>query len=544
MISKKLNTVTVSAILILAAFLRLYKLGQVPQGVTHDELGYIFNSYSIALTGKNVFSQSFPFLTWMVETGFPFLPTPIYFSAPIYWIFEISATSGRLSSAILGVIDIGLIYLITRRLFKNNKLAALSSLLLAISPWHLHFSRTAYDTNFSLFFYLLSILAFFVETKHKKIPVIASVSLFLALFSYRGMSAVFLPLSLVLLWYGIAVLKISKKQIVIYVSAIIISVVALLLVISKTEGRYTQEAQLFNTSEQKKELEIQIREAEGPLWLRRVFLNKYTYTFADIRENFLKAYSPEFLFLNSEPSQIYSIWSRGRIYFLDAIFLLTGLVYLFVKNKKSAIFVASMIVIGGLPGAVGGLPYSSRNFFLVPFFSIITAAGILFTLNLVKGNKAKAIVLVTISVLYTYSFASYLFDYYGRYAHQKAEHWAKSLHDVSEYAFINKTEYKNIHISPTTFGDVVQYALYSKLHPSQVQAVWKGRAEGEKETTFKVDNIIFSSSCVQEKHLNKEKESKNKEMYIVSVNCNTKATPSAQITDYPKNTIWKIYTVQ
>ncbi len=70
-------------ILLLAIVLRFWQLGDVPYGVTHDEMGYIYNAYSISQTGKNVFSESFPFLTWMNMQGWPFLPLPIYLSVPL-----------------------------------------------------------------------------------------------------------------------------------------------------------------------------------------------------------------------------------------------------------------------------------------------------------------------------------------------------------------------------------------------------------------------------------------------------------------------------
>lgn len=67
-----------------ASFLRFWQLGFVPVGVTHDELGYIYNSYSISQTGKNVFGEFLPFLTWLNIGGFPFLPVPIYISVPFF----------------------------------------------------------------------------------------------------------------------------------------------------------------------------------------------------------------------------------------------------------------------------------------------------------------------------------------------------------------------------------------------------------------------------------------------------------------------------
>lgn len=44
-------------IILVAIILRFWQLGIVPAGVTHDELGYMYNSYSIAKTGQIDFNM-------------------------------------------------------------------------------------------------------------------------------------------------------------------------------------------------------------------------------------------------------------------------------------------------------------------------------------------------------------------------------------------------------------------------------------------------------------------------------------------------------
>src|SRR3989338_8871243 len=108
------------AILIVAAFLRFWKLGVVPAGVTNDELGYIYNAYSLATTGRNVFGEFLPLFTWFNQGGFPFLPLATYLPIPFYWLFGLSATIGRLPAAILCVGDVLLVYTLKQFLFKKS----------------------------------------------------------------------------------------------------------------------------------------------------------------------------------------------------------------------------------------------------------------------------------------------------------------------------------------------------------------------------------------------------------------------------------------
>ncbi len=80
----KKSVVIMVLILFLASFLRLWQLGVVPFGMTHDELGYSYNAYSIAQTGKNVFGEKLPLLTWVAK-GDAFLPTTMYLTVPFFF---------------------------------------------------------------------------------------------------------------------------------------------------------------------------------------------------------------------------------------------------------------------------------------------------------------------------------------------------------------------------------------------------------------------------------------------------------------------------
>ncbi len=520
-----------AVIIIFAAFLRLWQLGVVPVGVTHDELGYIYNSYSISQTGKNVFGEFLPFLTWMNKGGWPFLPVPIYFSVPFFWLFGLSATTGRLLPALLGIFDVLLIYILIKQIFNKTPFALLSAFFLAISPWHLHFSRSAYDPNYALFFYLLSIVVFIYEVRNKRLPIFSFIAILFAVFSYRAMNALFPSLIILLIWYGVRVLKINKIQLLTFLSGICFIVLSLIFIIALYGKAYTAEAQLWSDSKMQEDIDAQIRQAQGPLFVRRFFLNKPAYIVNKLRENYVKAYSPEFLFLYTEPSKIYSIWSRGRIYFIDIVFIILGIAYLFKVNKKAAILIVSFVLIGGLPGMIGGMPYSARNFFISAFLPILSAAGVLFLLDKATIGKIRIVVIFLTILVYAYVFGSYVFDYYGRYTLYGGEAWAKSLKDMSFEVMENRQKYNKIIIGTSSFGDIMQYAFYAKLNPLAIQNAWKQR----KKDKFSIENVTFISGCLGDQEVNIST------LYIVHENCNKYLVPNSLIKDYPGNTVWKIY---
>ncbi len=526
-----------SVVILIGAFLRFWQLGQVPVGATLDEMGYIYNAYSIAQTGKNVFGQNFPLFTWMVPGGFPFMPVPIYLSAIVIKLLGFSLTTGRLLSAVLGIIDIFILFLIVRSLFGKISLALLSALFLAISPWHLHFSRSAYDPNYSLFFYLLGISTFLWEVKRNKTPILSLLSFLIAVYSYRGMSIIALPLFAVIVWYAIVALRILKKQLIGFIIGVFIIIFSLISVISVYKSSYTAEGTaIFNNPKMTEEINKASREAQGPLIVKRIFINKPTYIVNSIRENFVKSMSFEYLFLYTEPYAIYSIWSRGRLYFLDILFIGFGVFFLFLLKKKEAVFVLLLLLIGAIPGAIGGFPVSARNLFQAAIFPVFTAAGVIFIVQDKLFKKLKYVIPISILILYSYALTSYLFDYYGRYAFGQAEAWGKSFKDVSAYILDNKDKRESIFIGPTTHGDFIQFAFYAKITAEEVQTIWE-RSNHKHEGPFKYKNITFLPTC----SIIEKARLKNSSVYITHAGCNDDATPSAAIKDYWGNDIWRIY---
>ncbi len=542
----KKETIAILCILALATGLRLWKLGIVPDGITHDELGYVYNAFSISQTGRNVFGEFLPFITWVNIGGFPFLPVPIYLSAPFFWIFGLSTTIGRLPSALMGIADVFLLYLLVQKLFKNKLLALLSALFLAISPWHLHFSRSAYDPNYSLFFYLLGAVVYLKEMEIKRLPFFSTVIFLLALFSYRGMNAIFIPVYFSLLVYAVKVIKITRKQILGSLVGVLIVIFCLFTVAGIYGKPYYAEALSSIGGKMQEDIDQQSKEAQGPLLVKRIFLNKPAYLLFSLRENYIKGYSPEYFFLYTEPSKIYSIWSRGRVYSLDLLFIIFGFVFLYKLNKQGFYLTLGMVLFGGLPGMIGGMPYSARNFFVSAFLPILTAGGVLFFYKLAFLKKWRSIVFFVLLIAYSYLFAGYLFDYYERYAFYARESWVGSLKDVSRDIIENKGSYKKIVVGTSSFGDFMQYAFYAKVDPSRVQKAWKSRYVKETED-FSLDNVTFSSGCLIDSKEGLLLLQKYKPMlFFVHDSCRNeyKMEVKKSIKDYFGNKIWNVYDIK
>lgn len=122
-----------AAITAIAAFFRFYQLGAVPTGFQFDEA---FN----AIDAQQVLAGSRP-LFLPANAGREVLYT--YFQALLIRLLTFDVYTLRLASALLGLTAVPVTYLLVRRLLRvdSRTIAAATALVLAISIWHIHFSR-------------------------------------------------------------------------------------------------------------------------------------------------------------------------------------------------------------------------------------------------------------------------------------------------------------------------------------------------------------------------------------------------------------------
>ena len=88
-----------SLIIIIGAWLRFYKLGQVPSGFVNDEADFGYNAYSLIKTAKDEFGQSWPIIFRSFGDGK--MPVYFYLTLPSVLIFGLTEFAVRFPSAFL-----------------------------------------------------------------------------------------------------------------------------------------------------------------------------------------------------------------------------------------------------------------------------------------------------------------------------------------------------------------------------------------------------------------------------------------------------------
>lgn len=482
-----------TAILLLAAFLRLWNLGLVPSGITNDEASSIYNGYSIMKTGKDITGTYLP-LTTQIDNSFS--PVPLYVIAPFVGLFGLSAFAGRLPFALAGILMVFFLYKIVLLLFKNNTLALMSACVLAISPWHIHMSRIAYEPTLALFFMLATLYSIIRYNKSNQL-LLSLVPFTLSFYSYHA-TKLFLVLWYPATLYFICKLypKINRKS-VLYCILGYILILASFFIFMKTQTIDRKKIFIWNDMPQLSRLVDWERGTNlAPRWIQPLFNNKITAMFRIARENYLEASSPQFLFLYGETSglaQIYGTSWRGMMYIIELPFVLLGLYYLFRNHRLKGHYILICLILSPLPATfTSDRSYGARAIMMLPFLSVIAGLGIYMFIRKISVHYKtwfKPIIFIVI-ILYGYLICSYVYQYHYRYSLYGAESFFQSVKDLAIYIRERSPFFQNI-LLVDGGGFIHQYAFYNKLSPEDAHALFT------MPKPKHLNKLYFLDSCIE-----------------------------------------------
>lgn len=147
---KRIVQVSLLAILILAAYLRLYKIA-----------GYMTflgdEGRDVLVVENMIVHHKFTLLGPTASVGGFFLgPIYYYFMLPFLWAFNLNPVGPAVMVALFGIATVYLVYLLTKTLF-NDWIGLGAALLYAMSPVAIAYSRSSWNPNLVPFFSTLMI---------------------------------------------------------------------------------------------------------------------------------------------------------------------------------------------------------------------------------------------------------------------------------------------------------------------------------------------------------------------------------------------------
>jgi len=536
----KNKNLIIVVILVLAAILRFWQLGQMPYGITNDEASYIYSAYSISQTLKDVGGKFLPF-SFNLEN--PLSPVPIYLNAIFLRILGLSVFTGRFLYALLGVGCVFLLFLLAKDLFKDNKIALISALVLAVSPWHLHISRSAYEAGVALFFFLLAALIFIKNVKKGNIN--WSLPLFiLAFYSYHATKIFFIFFVFVLVFTYKNVFK-RKKELAFFLTVVFVIIISFFIIGKGQGGLERGGLFLYNDMETAANfVNLEREKSLAPFNMRQIFNNKPLYFLRIMREKYLNAFSPQFLFLYGETTGLaglYGTFFRGVMYIIELPLLLLGLFVLLQKYKGARKIILLSLLIAPLTTTFTiDTSYVMRAVMMIPFLCLLVGLGIFSFQKMVVAHRKK--VMVVFIIWYLFLVASYLYQYHFRYRIYGAETWFRSNRELAILIKDNQEKYDQIEVVGPGKMFILQYGVFAKVDPKKIQKTWNEKVPSQLE------NITFTDGCldVDDKILMESLPPKT--LYIVPEikNCHQQVVPSLVIKEFmePARIIWKIYATE
>ncbi len=454
----------------LGALLRFYQLGRNPPSLYWDEVSLGFNAYSILTTGRDEHGEWFP-LTRFIAFGDYKPPGYIYTTVPSIALFGLTEFAVRFPSAFFGTLAIIVTYFLTKLLLekstKNNIswIGVVSSLLLAISPWHIQLSRGAFEGNLAMFFNLLGVYLFIYSVYRKKWLLPVSILCFVLSFYTFNSNRIIAPLlgGFLSLIYWKELLQ-NKK---IFLFSIIFGFVLMIPNISYLQ---TRESRLrFNEVSILTNLEPLIKSnariaQDSSTVVARILHNRRVVYFREFLMHYIDNFKGEFLFIKGDRNPRLSVQAIGELYIIESPFLLIGLYLLLTRRTKENIALLGWLFIAPIPAAVAReTPHALRIISILPTFQIIAAFGFWESLKLIK--RGKKLFIMSITILLLLNILYYLHNYYVHYPVIWSGEWQYGYKEMVTKVSSLESKYDHVVVTNSLGRPYIYFLFYQKVFP-------------------------------------------------------------------------------
>lgn len=216
-------------VLIIGSLVRIYNIGEMPNGLNVDEASSAYDAFSIMKYGVDRNGNSFPVVLYAWGSGQSILYSIIMI--PFVCLFGLTEFAIRAPMAIIGSISILLVYYLLKSIFDNKKMALLGTFFFAICPWHIMKSRWGMECNLFPDLVLFSVLLLILGIKKKKslLQVLSFAVLGISGYSYAT-SYLFLPIFVcTILGYLVYKKEISVKRAICYLSIVFVISIPLII---------------------------------------------------------------------------------------------------------------------------------------------------------------------------------------------------------------------------------------------------------------------------------------------------------------------------
>lgn len=432
-------------IALIAAFLRFHHLDSIPLGLHSDEG---FNAYE----ATRVVEERRPFIFFEEELGEE--PMHIHCIAFLFLLLGQTPLVARMTSAVLGVVTVPMLYLLVKELFPGNDdkgglsvMGLMAALWLALSYWHLNYSRLAMEPITLPLLITVTSYFFWRGIRSGRTVHYGLGGLFLGLSLYTYRAARLLPLMLLVYvaCYTATMRRLDKRLLTRWV---VLFAVALLLFLPLAHFAVTHPDIYFSRA--------------GDVSIFNPALNGGSPLRAFLASTAKTAGSFHLL---PDPNWRQNPAGRPLLDATTGLLFLAGLgIALWRWRRPNYLFVLIWLVVMSLPAAltVSGMPHSSRSIGVLPVACILPAIGlheaILWLTERVAIKRIWRIMVPAVAVLFLLVALSTYLDYFNAWDNQE-------LPPAFDMAFVEAAEAMKTLDSP---GGVWILPLTSLAEPRSV----------------------------------------------------------------------------
>ena len=499
---KNLNKILLSVIILVALILRFWQLGNVPPSPDWDEAALGYTAYSIMQTGKDEYGKSLPVILRSFDDYKPALYA--YLIIPFISLFGLNIISVRLPGAIFGVIAVLATYFLVKELFEKQQhreyLALLSSFLLAISPWHLQFSRIAFEAQVGMSMNILSILFFLKGLKNKLFLIPGVLFAVSSIYVYQS-EKVYLPVLFAVfgLIYFREILKIHRVWLagIIILGLVLTAPMVSSLVSDKNALLRAKGVSVFYDQTQflkRSAFKVMEDKANGDLLGVIVDNRRAEYAKAVI-SGYISHFSLNWLFVTGDIERHHAP-GMGLMYLFELPFLLIGIYILFFwpYGVKTKLTVFAIFLIAPIPASItSGVPHAVRNINFLPAIQVLVALGIVWSAVFISNIKyqiakihLKYFIFAMFILFFIFNISYYLNQYFVQQNYFYSESWQYGYKQALEFIKPIEKKYNKIIVSNDRPLDqsYMFFLFYLKYDPRIYQNEGGTKSGGFREDHF------------------------------------------------------------
>lgn len=466
-------------IFLLAFVLRIFDLGLNPTSLDWDEASLGYNAYSILKTGKDEYGEFLPISIRSFGDYKP--PLYTYFTILPVSVFGLTEFSVRLVSSIFGTLSVVVAYLLIRKLFPSKKetLYLLFTFLFAVSPWHIQFSRVAFEANLALFWFIAGIYFLFKGIEKGKYTIIAGIAFAFSMYAYHSPR---LLVPLIIVCFCITYWKNVKEKLASFVLMIVIVCILvspIFLQLSTSTGARLGSVTIFNPYERLgqsiQDIEYDVNNGNK---IGKLLHNRRLVYGREALGGYLDHFNFDFLFLTGDAPGRHHAPQMGMLYLVEAPFVLLGLYLLLTKRERSSLFIFGWFLIAPAASAITtGTPHAVRAIFYLPTYQIFIAIGILACLTYLKNKDSMVKNVGTIMIWFVFivNFYFYLQMYYIHGPKEYSQEWQYGYKQVVNEVTQIEDNYDKVVVTYKYDQPYIYFLFYKLTDPTWYQSLWNGQ---------------------------------------------------------------------